>query len=776
MAARDRISVRALVEFALEGGDLLREASALDRMLEGAEGHRLHQSAYRDGFKSEVAISLTRQIAGRALTLYGRIDGLNEKTDPPIVEEIKTTRYNPAAIRADDFPVHWAQAELYAFMLSQRRGYARVAVRLTYLNLSGERASFERLYEAARLCERFDAYAGPYAAWLSQIEAWQGRSRPTMRALTFPFSGYREGQRDMAVAAYRAIKARGNLIVSAPTGIGKTAAALFPAVKALGEGLITHIFYLTARGTQRRAAQDALDRMRAGGLEIRSVTITAKEKACAFAGAARDCAACPRAAGYYDRRRGALEEALALSRLDEDEIAALAQRWALCPFELSLDLSEQADVIVCDYNYAFDPRVRLRRFFLDKGEYALLIDEAHHLPERAREMLSARIDQRDFAALHRALKPDEIARPAVDALADVLRALRKLALEREEGPAALEEPPEGLFAPLEGFVESARPLLSEGLQAHQQLYDRYYEALNYLRVADAFGPEYRALVEPEGKRASVKLWCYDPSKALRRSMERVRACVLFSATLAPIDYYMRASGLREDEGDVSLELSSPFPRENLLVCRMPVDTRYASRRMTAPLVARALDALCGARTGNYLACFPSYEYLRLTLDHFLALGSRAEVLVQHRSMSDAQRAAFIGRFAESPDRSMIAFVVMGGIFAEGIDLPGEKLIGAAVVGVGIPQPSFEREVLRELADDGDGSGFLSAYVYPGLERVLQAAGRVIRAETDLGAVLLIDRRYDAPEYRALLPRHFRPRLAEDAKSLKEMLGAFWRRE
>ncbi len=772
MAAKDRISVRALAEFALEGGDLFREAGALDRMLEGAEGHRMHQAGYADGFKSEVAISLTAEVSGRALTLYGRMDGLNEKLDPPVVEEIKTTRLAPSVIRENDFPVHWAQAELYAHMLAARRGYPSVAVRLVYLNLSGDSARYERVYDAAELCELFLGYAGPYAAWLERLETWQRSSRPTMQKMAFPFGSYREGQREMAAAAYRAIKAKKNLMVSAPTGIGKTAAALFPAVKALGEGLVTHIFYLTARGTQRRAAEDALERMRAGGLVIRSVAITAKEKACPFQGVPCDPNACPRAVGYFDRRRDALNEALALSKLDEGAIAAHAEKWSLCPFELSLDLSEQADVIICDYNYAFDPKVRLKRFFLDKGEYALLIDEAHHLPERARSMLSARVEKRDFQALRRALKADEIARPAYDALEAILKAMKKLQLEWES-PAALEEPPEALYQPMADFLDAARPLLSEGLSAHEQLFECYFRALDYLRVADAFQSDYRALIEPSEKNLSVRLWCFDPARALKQTMSRVRASVLFSATLSPIEYYLRASGLSEGDGDAMLALDSPFPRENLLAIRYPVDTRYAARERTAPVVARALKAMCEARPGNYLACFPSYEYLNLTLNHFLALGAKAEVLVQRGGMSDAQRAAFLERFAEAPKRSMMAFVVMGGVFAEGIDLPGEKLIGAAIVGVGIPQPSFEREVLRSLEDGEEGEGFRAAYVYPGIERVLQAAGRVIRTETDRGVVLLLDERYQAPEYRRLLPRFWRVRPAADGKALGEMLREFW---
>jgi DNA excision repair protein ERCC-2 len=335
-------------------------------------------------------------------------------------------------------------------MLAAKRGYGRVFVRLVYLNLNGDRARFERSYEAQRLAALFLKYAGPYVDWLERLDGWQRISRPTMRQLSFPFGSYREGQRDMAAAAYRAVKARKNLIVSAPTGIGKTAAALFPAVKALGEGLITHVFYLTARGTGRRAAEgrageDARrgprdpvggDHRQGEGLPLSRDSLRS--------------GACPRAVGYYDRRRDALTEALGLSRLDEGAIAAHAEKWSLCPFELSLDLSEQADVIICDYNYAFDPRVRLKRFFLDKGEYLLLIDEAHHLPERAREMLSARLRQRDLMALRKALKAEEIARGAYEALTDLVKAMRALARSCD-GPTALEEPPRGCTRALRTF-------------------------------------------------------------------------------------------------------------------------------------------------------------------------------------------------------------------------------------------------------------------------------------------------------------------------------------
>ncbi|MGI6172642.1 MAG: helicase C-terminal domain-containing protein [Christensenellales bacterium] len=771
-----RVNVRTLAEFYCEGGDLFAALNAVERMREGMQAHVLLQKQYPKSFRHEVPISLEAEVHGFLLTLYGRMDGLDEEASPPLVEEIKTTRRTPSDIRQDDYPVHWVQAELYAFMLARQRQLDGVDVRIVYTNLVGDRVSFTRRRTRAYLEEMFLRTALPYVQWLRLLDAQRDLEVPTFRALDFPYSEYRQGQRDMAVQCYIAFKNRANLLCQAPTGIGKTMGALFPAIKALGEGLASRVFYLTARGTAAQAAEDALDRLRERGLVISSVRLTAKEKVCVMPGGRCDPMLCPRAIGYYDRRREALREAVSMGRLSREAIDLLAERHELCPFELSLDLSETCDVIICDYNYAFDPRVKLRRYFMEKTDSILLIDEAHNLIDRARGMLSAEIDlntlralKKELAALGDAAKKSAVYE-TLSLFADKLRRAGK-ALEQ---PACDLEPDFSVSDAALAFTEEAGKLLSEA-SVSELFREVYFMALDFARVADEYTDEHRALTEKTAdKNVRMRLWCYDPSKYLAKCLSRVGGSVLFSATLSPMEYYARMLGVNPSEGDALLDLPSPFPQENLFVARLPISTRFSMREQSAASVAEAILAMAGARRGNYLACLPSYRYLEIVEREIRLRAGNLQILSQKPRMDDAAREMFLAEFAAKRQQGLLALVVMGGVFAEAIDLPGELLSGAAIVGVGIPQPTFEREVLRELTDDGDGCGAHFAYTYPGIERVLQAAGRVIRAEEDMGCVLLIDDRYCSEFYEALLPPHWNVSSAKTVSELKRMLARFWR--
>lgn len=460
-----------------------------------------------------------------------------------------------------------------------------------------------------------------------------------------------------------------------------------------------------------------------------------------------------------------------MERLTRADIEQLAERHCLCPFELSLDLSEIADVVICDYNHAFDPRVKLKRFFLDGGDYALLVDEAHNLPDRARAMLSAELDQRDYESLRREVGKQLGRKGLYKALGALIKAFKQVREAHEEPEMDL-EPPAELEGALARFTEAAQRVFDDDGLRIPALTDGYFQALSYIRTLELYGDSYRTLITPHGKSAaSVKLWCYDAAPYLASCYKGVRGCVLFSATLSPMRFYFDSMGLSEGRGDAMLSLPSPFPKENLLVLRLPIQTRYAMRERSLPDVARALRQMCTARPGNYLACFPSHAYLQRVKALLEAEGG-VRLLVQEGQMDDAARAAFLDRFEEGPSESMLALIAMGGIFAEGVDLPGERLSGAAIVGVGIPQISFERERMRELLD-GAGDGYHCAYTYPGLERVLQAAGRVIRTDADRGVVLLIDDRFGREEYRGLLPEHWRVRLARNTREMEGFLSAFW---
>lgn len=773
-----RVNVRALVEFALEGGDLWADMQLTERMREGQIAHMAIQQKYPEGWESEVTVRHDENVLGVDLAIFGRMDGFWDRGEGeiPVIEEIKSTRVrNPERIGQDAYPVHWAQAHIYAYIVCRQKKCEYVEVRLTYQSVDGPRVTYTRTFSEDRLTELFLSYAMPYAQWVALLQGWEEKSRPTMRALKFPYSGYREGQRDMAANAYKAIKNGRILLCQAPTGIGKTSAALFPAIKAVGEGLTQRIFYLTARTTARRAAEDALDRMRERGLRARSVTLTAKEKICFMQGARCHPDECPYAAGYYDKRRGALTEAVGMERFGRAEIELLAREYEVCPFELSLDLCETADVIICDYNYVFDPVVHLKRFFDgSKCECALLIDEAHNLASRAREMLSAELKYADLLALRRAVaRADGDKSDLYKATAALIKEMRALC-KPLEGPSAESEPPSSLYGPVDDFVEACREKMGQ-MEYHEQLLECYFAALDYQRACDAFDGNYKALLFNDKSAYRVRIWCLDPAEYLRAAMLKTNGAVLFSGTLTPMHYYARISGVRREEGDALLELDSPFPSENLLVLRVPLDTRYVRREETAGQIARAILSMCQAKKGNYMACFPSHAYLQLVYERFMLIsGGRIRTIKQESGMKEAEREAFIEMLRPNPSESLVAFIAMGGIFAEGVDLPGDRLSGAAIVGVGLPQPDMERELLAEAWNDSD-EGRAYAYVYPGMERVLQAAGRVIRSEEDRGVVLLLDERYAGEEYRELLPGHWRVRGARDAQSAAEKMRAFWRR-
>lgn len=772
-----RVSVRALAEYALEGGDLWVDMQTSERMHEGTLAHMAVQQKYPPGWESEVTLQREENVLGVQLCIFGRMDGFCDG-ETPVIEEIKSTRSrHPERIGQDAYPVHWAQAHIYAYIVCMEKGCEFVEVRLTYQSVDGPKATYVRTFDRERLRELFLSYARPYAQWIALLQGWHGRSRPSMRALSFPYDDYRDGQRDMAANAYRAIRDGRILLCQAPTGIGKTAASLFPAVKALGSGLTERIFYLTARTTARRAAENALDCMREKGLRARSVTLTAKEKICFMQDQKTRCQPdeCPYAAGYYDRRRPALTQAVSMERFGREEIEELAQEYQICPFELSLDLCETADVIVCDYNYVFDPVVHLKRFF-DGGkcDCALLIDEAHNLASRARDMLSAELKYADILSLRRAVaRFDGDKCELYKAAAALILEMRRLC-KGLEMPSVESEPPASLYGPVDNFVEACRENMGR-MEYHEQLLECYFQALDYQRACDMFDQNFRALLFNEKSAYRVKLYCLDPAEYLRGIMLKTSGAALFSGTLSPMHYYARICGVRREEGDALLDLESPFPSENLLVLRMPLDTRFRVREETAGQIARAILAMAQAKTGNYMACFPSHAYLQLVYERFMLIsGGKIRAVRQESGMTEEQRDSFIARLHPQPSESLVAFVAMGGVFAEGVDLPGDRLSGAAIVGVGLPQPDLERELLCEAWNDGD-EGRAYAYVYPGMERVLQAAGRVIRSETDRGVVLLLDERYLTEEYRELLPGCWRVRTARDAVSAAEKMRAFWQR-
>ena len=762
------VSVRTLAEFACATGSVTSASRMAARMREGREGHVAVQRMLDERWVAELPVSLDVNVGGMELRVQGRADAAWLERDCAHIAEIKTTRINPNEILSEDYPAHWAQAEIYAHLLCERDGYASAEVQLIYVGVHGGQRCYKRELDREELARRFMAYALPYARQLEAQERWKEASEPTLQSLRFPFAEFREGQREMADCVEHALCAGGRALIEAPTGIGKTAAALYGALKALGAGKVTSVFYLTARTTGRRAAEDALKLMRGDGLRIRSVTLTAKEKICFQR--KPDCALCRYGDGYFERRREALRRAMEMEVLDAETISDLAREFEICPFELSLDLTELADVVICDYNYVFDPRVRLKRHFDRKSRAGLLIDEAHNLPDRAREMYSAALSGERVAELRARIAAvfgeEDMLFASISAL------LAQLTAEDAEYDA-LREPPQELVRAASEFAAKAEELRVSDEDTVELMLDCNW----FVRVAKQFDEDiYRALIRPEGagNHIEVRLWCFAPEKYLDRSYSRVGGVALFSATLAPMDFYGRI--LAAPDRDGWLQLESPFPKENLFVARLPVSVRYRDRNETMEQVVRIIHAMSQAHKGNYLACFPSHAYLMQAYKYYCTRYPGERAVCQESHMSEDRRRRFIELFEQNPQESLTAFIVLGGVFSEGVDLPDDRLSGAAIISTGMPQVNPESELLREIYDDGFEGGYDAAYTYPGFRRVLQAAGRVIRTETDKGVVLLLDARYASEKYLELMPSHWRLQKISSMSALNRKLNAFWERQ
>lgn len=772
------LPIRRLVDFILKSGSINSSSGGVERAAEGSRIHRKLQKAAGEGYEAEVALVAERESGGIAYQLQGRADGIFQKDGITVIDEIKTTETPLEQIGEDFCPAHWAQGCCYAQIVCEQRGLSGACVRLTYYQVdTGEIKRFQRSFTAQELDERLDELLLRYRRWAAMQLEWRAQRGQSLRELAFPFAEYRAGQRKLAAAVYRTVQQGGRLFCSAPTGIGKTISTIFPALKAMGEEMGDTLFYLTAKTVTRRAAEDAIALMREKSpqLCLKTITITAKDKMCFLA--ERNCTpeACPYATDYFDRVN---DEVYALLQKNSDftreTIEAAAKEAMLCPYELSLDLSQWCDAVICDYNYLFDPTVRLQRFFDGKaGDYLFLIDEAHNLVDRSREMFSASLTKGRFLQLNKALpKAHKKLRAAVSLVNSTLLALRR-DCESAGGAVAQEQRPEQLESPLRCFAAAAEEWLGEhrGHPQEQEVLALFFDVRFFLRILEAYDKRYVTFLRAFGAELSVRLFCLDPAPELDSALKKGRAAVLFSATLSPLDYYRDVLGGRE--GSKSLALPSPFEPFRLGLFCIPLSTRYNDREQSVAPIAKLLAQFVSARAGHYIAYFPSYAYLERVLEQFAAEYPQIETAVQARKMDDASREAFLSQFEQTDGKTLLGFCVLGGIYSEGVDLTGEKLIGAAVVGVGLPQVGQEPNTLRAYFDRVNGAGFEFAYQYPGMNKVLQAAGRVIRTERDAGAVLLIDDRFLSSRYRQLMPPHWSGLQQISAEQLSCRLQEFW---
>lgn len=694
----------------------------------------------------------------------------------------------------DAVPVHLAQAKCYAYIYAAHNGLETVRVRMTYCHIETEEIRyFHYDYTYRELQAWFGDVMKQYRKWSDYHYAWQRKRKASIKELVFPYS-YREGQKELASDVYRTIYHKRKLFIEAPTGVGKTISTVFPAVKAMGEDLCEKIFYLTAKTITRTVADHTFALLREHGLQLKSVILTAKDKVCFMEETECNPEHCPYAKGHYDRINEAMYDLLIHEDVfNREKIEEYAKRHVVCPFEMCLDMSLFADAVICDYNYLFDPHVYLRRFFAEgvRGEYVFLIDEAHNLVERGWDMYSAVLRKEDFLELKRAVKAyDERIARNLDKCNKEL-----LALKRECENCKVEEY-------IDPFVRALTRLgaaIDDYLEDHEdspvrsEILEFYFEVSHFLEMYELLDENYVTYSEMESDGSFIlKLFCVNPAKNLRECMVRGRSTILFSATLLPIGYYKTLLGA--DEGDYEVYARSVFRPEKLgLYIGSDVTSRYTRRGDEEYYrIASYIHETVRQRHGNYMLFFPSHAFLRNVYEiymHYFNEDRTVECIVQEDYMNEQAREDFLNRFTGNEDcdlqalihmeiemeeeKSLLGFCVMGGIFSEGIDLKNDSLIGAVIIGTGLPQVCNERELLKHYFDGWGENGFDYAYRYPGMNKVLQAAGRVIRTADDFGIVALLDERFLSPAYQRLFPREWENYETVTVDRIGRRIERFW---
>ncbi|MGU8530675.1 helicase C-terminal domain-containing protein [Clostridium perfringens] len=773
-----KISIRNLVEFVLRRGSIDSRIKASVRALEGIKGHKKIQSSYSEKDRAEVTLKEDIDFEDFTLRVEGRADGILEENKKIIIDEIKTTTKNVMDIDYDFNELHWAQAKVYAYIYSKEKNLDSIIVQLTYYNVEDFGTKFLRKeYSFHELREFFYDLIEKYKEWIILEKIWIDFRNDSIENFNFPFESYRKGQRELAIRVYKAITEGKKCFAEAPTGIGKTMSTLFPAVKALGAKETQKIFYITAKTTTREIANNTLRIMREKGLNLRSVNITAKEKCCKMEEKKCIPEYCPYANGYFDRVNIALKEALKhKEEYDLEYINELSEEYNICPFEFSLELSNFCDVVICDYNYIFDPQASLKGILEGKAkDYIILIDEAHNLLDRGRSMYSSKLFKDDFLKLKREFKSkDKGIYNSLDRANKYLIEKRKVLENLETKSLVEKEEPSDLYGILRGFLEKVDIYESKSSEENSNLLELYFNFYEFLNICGYYGEDFNTLYKLDGNNLELLINCLDPSRILKSIMNRFKSVIIFSATLLPMEYFKELYGAQE--GDYSVNLTSPFDYKNkLTIVGKDVSTTYSNRKKTLPKIVNYIIECVKSKRGNYLVFFPSYEYMWMVHEEIKKREVDFSLVAQGDHMKEKEKEEFLSLFKEGGEKTHLGLAVLGGHFSEGIDLTLDKLIGVIIIGVGMPKICLERESIKEYYNSIGKNGFDYAYVYPGIIKVLQAAGRCIRTEKDKGVVLLLDDRYFTNKYKRLLPREwFLNILVESEEGIKNTCKNFWK--
>lgn len=770
-----RISVRNLVEFILSEGDIdnrIAGISEKDAMQLGSKIHRKIQRQMGSNYRAEIPLKIQVPFEKFMLQVEGRADGIQEDENGVLIDEIKGVQRELEHIK-EPVKVHMAQAKCYAYIYGTQQNLKEITVQMTYCQLESEEIKrFQEKYSVGELEEWFTELVNQYEKWANFQIDWAKVRTESIKQTEFPYE-YRKGQKELVTSVYKTILRNKKLFIQAPTGVGKTMATVFPAVKAMGEGLGDKLFYLTAKTITRTVAEQAFIHLKEKGLKMKTITLTAKEKICFCEQTECNPDACPYAKGHYDRVNDAVYDLLtSTDDMNRELVEEYAKKHQVCPFEMSLDVSLWVDSVICDYNYVFDPNAHLKRYFSEgkKGKYLFLIDEAHNLVERGREMYSATLVKEDFLSIKKKVKEHQKLTYQLDACNKIL-----LEMKRECETFKCYDSVSHFYIKLVNVYTQLEKLLEENRHVDDEILDFYFNVRFFLDIYENLDENYEIYTEMDAQgQFRLKLFCVNPATKLNEYLEYGTSAIFFSATLLPIAYYKKLLSVETD--DYAIYAESTFDEKNrLLMVGNDVSTRYTQRGENMyRKYASYIENIVRARKGNYLVFFPSYLFMENVKTAFDEKECQdIQCIVQGQNMKEQEREEFLQMFEKEQEGSLVGFCVLGGVFSEGIDLTEERLIGAIIVGTGLPQVCNEREILKQYFDKQGDNGFDYAYLYPGMNKVLQAAGRVIRTENDVGVVALLDERFRGLEYQKTFPREWKEIAYEQIDSIGKILRKFW---
>ncbi len=775
MEKKLNLSVHQLVDFLLRTGDIDNRIFNKSTMAEGTRIHSFYQNKQGRNYLSEYYLKETFEVDGFEVTIDGRADGIIVySNDDYVVDEIKSTIVQLNEYFEEHKRWHLGQAKCYALMIAHEKNLDHVGVQLTYIHqLFDEKMTRTFSFSVQELEEDIKNLIHEYLEFYQFIFNRTVERNESAAKLDFPFPSFRSGQRQLAKYCYGIANKGGVLFVEAPTGIGKTMSTLYPFAKSFAKEENDKIFYLTAKSSGKEAAYEATKLLAKKGFKGSAIVLTAKDKICYCPGKACNPDECPYAKGYYTKIREVLNEAVRKYQIFSlSEVLKIASKHLICPFELSLDLSLFVDIIICDYNYFFDPQVYLRRYFDEvRNNTLVLVDEAHNLVERGRSMYSASISSALYKKAKKAVKNLEHSK--IHNAEKRISKIFNLYKDFPDGETIID----GLSQTNLNAI-SAYLLAATDVSKHHhgfvtdEFMDFFFELNKFSKLMDFYDETFSLFVSKKGKKDTIlTLYCLDPSTHLRATLNRVKSAVIFSATFSPIEYYMNAIG-RYDNAPL-LKLPSPFPKENLRLLIAPnISIRYKNRLATLKQVGEYINTMIKGKVGNYFVYVPSYEYLQSLLPYLQNEDYR--LIVQEKDMDEISKEGFLSMFEENPKETTVGLCVVGGAFGEGIDLVSDRLIGVVVVGVGLPQICFERDLIKEHFAKGEDNGFEYAYVNPGMNRVAQAVGRVIRSESDKGIVLLIDDRFLSQTYRDLFKNEWNHyEVVTSKEDIEAQVKDFW---